>query len=108
MKTRVLGDNFKVSAIGLGCMGLSFGLGPARERHEAITVIRSAAERRVTLFDTPEAYCPFTNEDLVGEAQEPMRDRVLIATKFGFDINEGGESSAGVVTGSMAVPGSVA
>jgi aryl-alcohol dehydrogenase-like predicted oxidoreductase len=88
MQKRKLGDNLEVSAIGLGCMGLSFGLGPATDRHEAIQVIRTAAERGVTLFDTAEGYGPFTNEELVGEALEPLRDQVLIATKFGFKINE--------------------
>src|SRR4051794_15778912 len=89
MKTRKLGKNGpEVSAIGLGCMGLSFGLGPATDKAEAIEVIRTAVERGVTLFDTAEGYGPFTNEELVGEALEPVRDRVLICTKFGFKINE--------------------
>jgi aryl-alcohol dehydrogenase-like predicted oxidoreductase len=88
MQKRKLGDNLEVSALGLGCMGLSFGLGPATDRNEAIQVIRTAAERGVTLFDTAEGYGPFTNEELVGEALEPVRDQVLIATKFGFKINE--------------------
>jgi aryl-alcohol dehydrogenase-like predicted oxidoreductase len=79
-----------VSAIGLGCMGLSFGLGPATGRKAAIEVIRSAVERGVTLFDTAEAYGPFTNENLVGEALQPVRDQVLICTKFGFKIDESG------------------
>ena len=91
MKTRTLGQNLEVSAIGLGCMGLSFGLGPATDKKEAIAVIRSALDRGVTLFDTAEAYGPFTNEELVGEALEPVRDRVLVCTKFGFDINEQGQ-----------------
>ncbi|KWA31598.1 aldehyde oxidase [Burkholderia multivorans] len=89
MKTRTLGKNGpQVSAIGLGCMGLSFGLGPATERSEALQVIRSAVDRGVTLFDTAEGYGPFVNEELVGEALEPVRDQVLICTKFGFAINE--------------------
>ncbi|MCS6471883.1 aldo/keto reductase [Burkholderia thailandensis] len=89
MKTRTLGRNGpQVSAIGLGCMGLSFGLGPATERSEALQVIRSAVDRGVTLFDTAEGYGPFVNEELVGEALEPVRDQVLICTKFGFAINE--------------------
>lgn len=92
MRKRQLGDGLEVSAIGLGCMGLSFGLGPATDRKEAIGVIRSAAERGVTLFDTAEAYGPYANEELVGEALEPVRDDVLICTKFGFDINEQGET----------------
>lgn len=90
MKTRNIGG-LEVSAIGLGCMGLSFGLGPATDKGEAIDVIRTAADRGVTLFDTAEGYGPYANEELVGEALEPVRDRVAIATKFGFDINDGGE-----------------
>jgi aryl-alcohol dehydrogenase-like predicted oxidoreductase len=89
MQKRTLGTSgLEVSAIGLGCMGLSFGLGPATDKKEAIGVIRSAAERGVTLFDTAEGYGPFVNEELVGEALEPVRDHVLICTKFGFKINE--------------------
>jgi aryl-alcohol dehydrogenase-like predicted oxidoreductase len=92
MKTRTLGKNGpEVSAIGLGCMGLSFGLGPATERSEALQVIRSAVDRGVTLFDTAEGYGPFVNEELVGEALEGVRDQVLICTKFGFAINEKNE-----------------
>src|SRR5271165_4232759 len=90
MQKRKLGKSgLDVSAIGLGCMGLSFGLGPATDRKEAINVIRGAVERGVTLFDTAEAYGPYTNEDLVGEALEPMRGRVLIGTKFGYEIENG-------------------
>lgn len=93
MKKRKLGNNgLEVSAIGLGCMGLSFGLGPATDRKEAIGVIRSAVDRGVTLFDTAEGYGPFINEELVGEALEPVRDQVLICTKFGFKITETGET----------------
>src|SRR3954451_12375531 len=93
MQKRALGSsNLEVSAIGLGCMDLSFGLGPATDRDEAIRVIRTAVDRGVTLFDTAEAYGPWTNEDLVGEALEPVRDRVLVCTKFGFDINKKGET----------------
>jgi aryl-alcohol dehydrogenase-like predicted oxidoreductase len=91
MKTRTLGDNLEVSAIGLGCMGLSFGLGPATDKTEAIAVIRSAVDRGVTLFDTAEGYGPFVNEELVGEALEPVRDQVLVCTKFGFKIDEKGQ-----------------
>lgn len=88
MQKRTLGTSgLEVSAIGLGCMGLSFGLGPATDKKEAIGVIRSAVERGVTLFDTAEGYGP-VNEELVGEALEPVRDHVLICTKFGFKINE--------------------
>ena len=89
MKKRKLGSsNLEVSAIGLGCMGLSFGLGPAIDKREAIAVIRSAVDRGVTVFDTAEGYGPFVNEELVGEALEPVRDQVLVCTKFGFKINE--------------------
>jgi aryl-alcohol dehydrogenase-like predicted oxidoreductase len=94
MNERKLGSNgLEVSAIGLGCMGLSYGLGPAADRQDAIALIRAAFERGVTFFDTAEAYGPFTNEELVGEALAPFRDRVVIATKFGF---EGGDSQRGV------------
>jgi aryl-alcohol dehydrogenase-like predicted oxidoreductase len=88
MQMRKLGDGLEVSAIGLGCMGLSFGLGPAADKGEAIQVIRTAVERGVTLFDTAEGYGPFVNEELVGEALQPVRDQVLVATKFGFKIDE--------------------
>ena len=88
MKKRKLGQNLEVSAIGLGCMGLSFGLGPATNKKEALAVIRSAVDRGVTLFDTAEGYGPFVNEQLVGEALEPVRDQVLVCTKFGFKIDE--------------------
>lgn len=81
----------EVSAIGLGCMGLSFGLGPATDKKEAIRVIRSAVDRGVTLFDTAEGYGPFVNEELVGEALERVRERALICTKFGFKIDEQGQ-----------------
>jgi len=85
MKKRKLGkSNFEVSAIGLGCMGMSFGYGPAADKKEMISLIRSAVERGVTFFDTAEVYGPFTNEELVGEALAPLRDQVVIATKFGF------------------------
>ncbi|MDN5925600.1 MAG: aldo/keto reductase [Hyphomicrobiales bacterium] len=84
MKTRKLGKDLEVSALGLGCMGLSFGYGPATDRSEAITLIRAAHERGVTFFDTAEAYGPYLNEEVVGEALEPVRDQVVIATKFGF------------------------
>jgi aryl-alcohol dehydrogenase-like predicted oxidoreductase len=90
MQKRKLGNNLEVSAIGLGCMGLSFGLGPATEKSEAIGVIRSAVDRGVTLFDTAEGYGPFVNEELVGEALEPVRDQVIVATKFGFKIDDNG------------------
>src|ERR1700754_2528485 len=86
MQTRKLGSpGLEVSAIGLGCMGLSFGYGPATEREAAIALIRAAVERGVTFFDTAEVYGPFSNEELVGEALAPFRDKGVIATKFGFD-----------------------
>ncbi|TQI81215.1 aryl-alcohol dehydrogenase-like predicted oxidoreductase [Serratia fonticola] len=92
MHTRKLGNDLEVSAIGLGCMGLSFGFGPATDTGEAIRIIRSAFERGVTLFDTAEGYGPYTNEELVGTALHPIRDRVVIATKFGFKIDQNGET----------------
>ena len=94
MQKRKLGkSNLEVSALGLGCMGLSFGYGPATEKQQAITLIRSAFERGVTFFDTAECYGPFTNEELVGEALSPFREQVVIATKFGF---EDGDSHKGL------------
>ncbi len=88
MKKRRLGKSgLEVSALGLGCMGMSFAYGHAGDKKEMISVIRSAVERGVTFFDTAEAYGPFINEELVGEALAPLRDRVVIATKFGFDID---------------------
>lgn len=85
MKTRILGKSrLEVSALGLGCMGLSYGYGPATDRNDAIKLIRAAYERGVTFFDTAEAYGPRINEEVVGEALAPMRDQVVIATKFGF------------------------
>ena len=88
MQKRKLGkSNLEVSAIGLGCMGMSFGFGPAMDKNEGIALIRAAVERGVTFFDTAEVYGPFTNEELVGEALAPVRGQVKIATKFGFDID---------------------
>ncbi len=88
MQKRKLGkSNLKVSALGLGCMGMSFGYGPPMDKEKAISLIRTAVERGVTFFDTAEVYGPFTNEELVGEALAPFRDQVVIATKFGFDLN---------------------
>ena len=85
MEIRELGKSgLKVSALGLGCMGLSFGLGPAAEKETGIALIRAAFERGVTFFDTAEAYGPYADEELVGEALEPFREQVVIATKFGF------------------------
>src|SRR4030095_13099553 len=91
---RKLGNNgLEVSAIGLGCMGMSFGLGPAADKKEMITLIRKAVEKGVTFFDTAEVYGPFTNEELVGEALEPFKGRVAIATKFGWKPNAEGRWS---------------
>lgn len=90
MKNRKLGKNgFKVSALGLGCMGMSFAQGPAADKDEMITLIRSAVEKGVTFFDTAEVYGPFTNEELVGEALEPFKGEVAIATKFGIKLIDG-------------------
>ncbi len=87
MQKRQLGNSgLEVSALGLGCMGLSFGYGPATDKQQAIKLIRAAVEQGVTFFDTAEVYGPFTNETLLGEALAPMRDQVVIATKFGFDL----------------------
>jgi aryl-alcohol dehydrogenase-like predicted oxidoreductase len=86
-KRRLGNSNLEVSAIGLGCMGLSFGYGPAVEKQQGIALIRAAVERGVTFFDTAEVYGPFTNEELVGEALAPFREQVVIATKFGFDLD---------------------
>jgi aryl-alcohol dehydrogenase-like predicted oxidoreductase len=92
MKMRKLGKtNLEVSAIGLGCMGMSSGYGPPKDKQEMISLIRSAVERGVTFFDTAEIYGPFTNEELVGEALAPMRERVVIATKFGFKFGPKGQ-----------------
>src|ERR1043165_6275122 len=91
MQKRKLGNsNLEVSALGLGCMGMSFGLGPAKDKQEMTALIRAAVERGVTFFDTAEVYGPFTNEALVGEALAPFRERVVIATKFGFNIDADG------------------
>jgi aryl-alcohol dehydrogenase-like predicted oxidoreductase len=88
MQKRKLGrTNLEVSAVGLGCMGMSFGYGPPKDKRQMISVIRAAVERGVTFFDTAEVYGPFTNEELVGEALAPFREEVAIATKFGFQLN---------------------
>src|ERR1700694_1015402 len=97
MQERTLGESgLKVSALGFGCMGLSFGLGPATEKEEAIKVIRAAVEGGVTFFDTAEVYGPLVNEELVGEALAPFRGDVVIATKFGWKANpdDGGKWNA--------------
>src|SRR5207247_914960 len=94
MQKRKLGQSgLEVSAIGLGCMGLSFGYGPAAEWQDSIKLLRAAFERGVTFFDTAEAYGPFKNEELLGEALAPVRDQVVIATKFGFEFDENGKQN---------------
>src|SRR6476661_5489907 len=92
MQKRKLGNsNLEVSAIGLGCMGMSYHRGPAPDRNEMIALIHKAVERGVTFFDTAQVYGPFTNEELVGEALAPFRDQVVIATKFGHDFGPSGK-----------------
>lgn len=92
MQMRKVGNsNLEVSAIGLGCMGMSYGYGPPKDKQEMISLIRTAVERGITFFDTAEAYGPFTNEELVGEALGPYRENVVIATKFGFKIDPNSE-----------------
>ncbi|MCM2313657.1 MAG: aldo/keto reductase [Thermoanaerobaculia bacterium] len=92
MQTRMLGNsNLEVSALGLGCMGLSFGLGPAIDKPQAIALIRAAVERGVTFFDTAQVYGPYVNEEVVGEALAPFRGKVVIATKFGFEFDANGK-----------------
>ncbi|MDO7854413.1 aldo/keto reductase [Hymenobacter convexus] len=100
MKTRKLGTSgLEVSALGMGCMGLSFGLGQAADIQHGIAVIRAAAERGITFFDTAQAYGPYTNEELVGQALAPFRDQVIIATKFGFALD-----ASGAITGTDSRP----
>jgi aryl-alcohol dehydrogenase-like predicted oxidoreductase len=109
MQKRRLGSDLEVSALGLGCMSMSSGYGPASDRHEMQALIRAAVDRGVTFFDTAEAYGPFTNEELVGEALAPVRDQVVIATKFGFRLEGGRQTGVtsrpehikGVVEGSL-------
>jgi len=97
VQKRKLGNgNLEVSALGLGCMGMSFGYGPAADEQEMISLIRTAVERGVTFFDTAEAYGPFKNEELVGEALAPFRDQVVIATKFGFKFDTNSGKQAGL------------
>ena len=97
MIKRTLGkSNLEVSALGLGCMGMSFGYGPAGDKNEMIAVIRQAVEQGVTFFDTAEVYGPFTNEILLGEALAPFKNKVVIATKFGFDIDRQAMKHVGV------------
>jgi len=94
MQKRKLGEsNLEVSAVGLGCMGMSFGYGPAVDKQQGISLIRTAVERGVTFFDTAEVYGPWTNEELVGEALAPLRDKVVIATKFGWKIDADGKNT---------------
>ncbi len=96
MQKRKLGNsNLEVSAIGLGCMGMSFSYGPPADKTEMIALLRNAVEHGVTFFDTAEVYGPFTNEELVGEALSPLRDQVVIATKFGFDLTSDPRGMAG-------------
>jgi aryl-alcohol dehydrogenase-like predicted oxidoreductase len=87
MQKRILGNSLEVSAIGLGCMGMSFSYGPPKDKKEMIALLRDAIESGVTFFDTAEVYGPYTNEELLGEALSPLRKQVVIATKFGFDLN---------------------
>ena len=101
MKTRTLGRNLKVSAIGLGCMGMSQSFPPIPDREDSIALIRSAVDRGVTFFDTAQVYGPFDNEEIVGEALEQVRDQVVIATKFGFEL------STGVSTGTDSRPDAI-
>src|SRR5256714_4273279 len=97
MQKRKLGkSNLEVSAIGLGCMGMSLGLGPAIDKKEGIALIRSAVDHGVTFFDTAEVYGPFTNEELVGEALAPFREQAVIATKFGFKLDPNTGKQAGL------------
>jgi aryl-alcohol dehydrogenase-like predicted oxidoreductase len=93
MKKRKLGNNLEVSALGLGCMGMTFAYGAPPDRREMISLLRAAVDRGVTFFDTAEVYGPFTNEELLGEALAPVRDRVVIATKFGFKLDPTGGKS---------------
>ena len=92
MKRRKLGKSgLEVSTLGLGCMGMSFGYGPAADKKEMVSLIRKAVELGITFFDTAEAYGPYANEELVGEALAPIRDQVVIATKFGFKFSPEGK-----------------
>src|SRR5271168_544914 len=91
MQKRKLGkSNLEVSALGLGCMGMSFSYGPPKDKKEMISLLRAAVERGITFFDTAEVYGPYTNEELVGDALAPFRDQVVIATKFGFKLHPDG------------------
>jgi aryl-alcohol dehydrogenase-like predicted oxidoreductase len=107
MEKRTLGHDLEVSTLGLGCMGMSFGYGPPADRPQMISLIRTAVERGVTLFDTAQVYGPFTNEELVGEALAPVREQVVIATKFGWNLEQPGTLNSnpdyirGTVEGSL-------
>jgi aryl-alcohol dehydrogenase-like predicted oxidoreductase len=105
MNKRKVGQNLEVSALGLGCMGMSSSFPPFPEKQEMVALIRTAVDRGVTFFDTAQGYGPFTNEELVGEALEPVRDRVVIATKFGFDLSTdksgGADSHSETITRSV-------
>jgi aryl-alcohol dehydrogenase-like predicted oxidoreductase len=104
MQQRRLGSTGpEVSALGLGCMGMSYGYGPAADKQEMIALIRAAVERGVTFFDTAEVYGPFTNEELVGEALAPFRGKVVIATKFGFAPDPGGEGRWSALDSSTSI-----
>jgi aryl-alcohol dehydrogenase-like predicted oxidoreductase len=113
MEKRILGGGLEVSAIGLACMGMSTAFPPFPDRDDMIALIRKAVDRGVTFFDTAQVYGPFASEELVGEALEPVRDQVVIATKFGFDLDTGrvctgrayATSSAQVSRATMRVPG---
>jgi aryl-alcohol dehydrogenase-like predicted oxidoreductase len=93
MQKRKLGNKLEVSALGLGCMGMSFSYGVVRDEQEMISLIRAAVDRGITFFDRAEVYGPYTNEVLVGKALAPMREKVVIATKFGFNITPDGKHS---------------
>src|SRR6202522_4153983 len=96
MQNRKLGkSNLEVSALGLGCMGMSFSYGPPKDKAEMTALLRTAVDRGITFFDTAEVYGPFTNEELVGQALAPVRKQVVIATKFGFDVSRGDSSRPG-------------
>src|SRR5205809_5883681 len=99
MKKRKLGKSgLEVSAIGLGCMGMSFGYGPPKDKQEMISLLRAAVQRGVTFFDTAEVYGPFANEELVGEGLAPFREQVVVATKFGFKLDPESGRSLGAVS----------
>ena len=108
MEKRTLGQDLEVSALGLGCMSMSFGYGPAADKQEMNSLLRKAVELGVTFFDTAQVYGPYTNEELLGEALKPVRDRVVIATKFGFDLEGDGGLNSRPETIRRSVEGSLA